>query len=601
MAHEAEEDFFEFVLDHLAVTDTDADTGDKFLEGEGTLVDGFDAVVDEIDHATAGDLLFDGGLDDLLVEFGDDGVNGEAVLGWGFDDAEIADANQGHVEGTGDGGGREGEYVDVLLEGLEALFVTDAEALFFVDDQEAEVGELNVLGQDAVGADEDVDFTVFEVFEDLFGFLGVAETAELFDADGEGGEAALEALEVLEGEDGGGGENGDLFAIAEGLEGGAHGDFGFTEADVADNEAVHGHNGLHVALDVADGGELVLGGVVLEGVFKFALPVGVGGEGEAFGHAALGVELEQLVGHVLHPGLDAGFGLLPGDAAEFVEGGLGFGARAGAVFGDEVEAGDGDVELGFTGVFEQKELTAAAALVDELDAEEFADAVSLVDDEVAGLEIGDIGGEGAHGGDGAALVGAGHEIGGFKEVIATEEGELGVAEDGAAGKASLDEDDVGRGAGIDAVGEVLGHGFLRGEDDLVGDFVFTEDVSEAFDFAEGIGEEDDAMTGGDEGAGFLDGHADVAAEGDAGAGGEFTGIGAVIEGEFADFDFAQAGGAVGGELAVMEVMVFGLDGGGAFLEALPEAFGGGADLFGFVPDEEAGGGEIEQGEVAGAG
>jgi hypothetical protein len=36
--------------------------------------------------------------------------------------------------------------------------VAHAEALLFVDDEQAEVLELEVLRQDAVGADEDVDF-----------------------------------------------------------------------------------------------------------------------------------------------------------------------------------------------------------------------------------------------------------------------------------------------------------------------------------------------------------------------------------------------------------------------------------------------------------
>ncbi len=49
---------------------------------------------------------------------------------------------------------------------LEALFVADAEALLFVDDEEAEVLELEVFGEDAVGADEDVDFALFGFFED---------------------------------------------------------------------------------------------------------------------------------------------------------------------------------------------------------------------------------------------------------------------------------------------------------------------------------------------------------------------------------------------------------------------------------------------------
>ncbi len=57
---------------------------------------------------------------------------------------------------------------------------------------------------------------------------------------GKSGEAALEGFEVLEGEDGGGSQNGDLLGVGDGFEGGAHGDFRFSVADVAAEQAVHG-------------------------------------------------------------------------------------------------------------------------------------------------------------------------------------------------------------------------------------------------------------------------------------------------------------------------------------------------------------------------
>ena len=54
---------------------------------------------------------------------------------------------------------------------LEALFVADAEALLFVDDEQAEVLELELLREDGVGADEDVDLALLGLFEDdVFSF-----------------------------------------------------------------------------------------------------------------------------------------------------------------------------------------------------------------------------------------------------------------------------------------------------------------------------------------------------------------------------------------------------------------------------------------------
>ena len=202
---------------------------------------------------------------------------------------------------------------------LEAFFVVDAEALLFIDDEQAEVLELEVFGEQAVRADEDVDLAVGDLFEDLFLLFRGAEAGDHLDVDGEVGEAALEGLVVLEGEDRGRREDGDLFGVLHGFECGAHGDFGFAVADVAAEQAVHGLGGLHVLLDVGDGGELVVGLVEVEGVLELALHVGVGREGRSLRGLALRVELEQLGRHVGHGLLDAGLGLLPGLRAELVE------------------------------------------------------------------------------------------------------------------------------------------------------------------------------------------------------------------------------------------------------------------------------------------
>jgi hypothetical protein len=83
-----------------------------------------------------------------------------------------------------------------------------------------------------------------------------------------------------------------LFSVLHGFEGSAHGNFGFAIADVTAQEAVHGLSGFHVALDVGDGGELVVGLIEVEGVFELMLHVGVGREGRPDGGLALRVELE---------------------------------------------------------------------------------------------------------------------------------------------------------------------------------------------------------------------------------------------------------------------------------------------------------------------
>jgi hypothetical protein len=243
---EAGHDFFEVIVVHLAVADDEPSVRDEREEPLGDGMDGGDAVVQEEDLASAIEFALDGVADDAFVVGGDDGFDGEPVLGWSFDGAHVARAGESEVERAGDGSGAEREDVDKAAHLFERFLVSDAEALFFVDDDEAQVFEGDVLLDEAMGADDDIDGARGEVAEDELLLVPGAEAGEEFDADGVIGHAFAEGVEVLLGEDGGGDKDSDLTAIDDGFEGCADGDFGFTEADVAADEAVHGARGFEV-------------------------------------------------------------------------------------------------------------------------------------------------------------------------------------------------------------------------------------------------------------------------------------------------------------------------------------------------------------------
>ena len=176
-------------------------------------------------------------------------------------------------------------------------------------------------------------------------------------------------------------------------------------------------------LDVGDGGDLVVGLVEVEGVFELALHVGVGREGSAERGLALRVELEQLGGHVGHRLLDAGLGLLPALGAELVE--LRRGAGVGrAIFLDEVEAREGNVELGLVGELEDHEFERRCVVFfDDAQAAVAGDAVLDVDDVISDGEIAEVGDEGGRlrlaAADGTRL-----DVGVVDEVLRAEEDEL---------------------------------------------------------------------------------------------------------------------------------------------------------------------------------
>jgi len=163
---------------------------------------------------------------------------------------------------------------------------------------------------------------------------------------------------VLLGEHGGGHQHGDLFAVLAGLEGGADGDLGFAKAHVAADQPVHGVVVGHVGLDRGDGGGLVVGFVEGEGVFKLALPLGVGGVADAGLGGAGGLHPQQLSGEVFDRVGDLVFLPLPLAAAEL--GQRGAALEAADVFLDQVDLRGGHVELDLIGKL-QGEVFAAAA------------------------------------------------------------------------------------------------------------------------------------------------------------------------------------------------------------------------------------------------
>ncbi len=121
------------------------------------------------------------------------------------------------------------------------------------------------------------------------------------------------------------------------------------------------------------------------------LPGGVGRIAVARDHLALGVELQELACHVTHGFLDPGLGPFPARSSQPVQGRVR--AIDAAVFLDQVEALDRDVQLGIILIGQEHEFLRSLREIDSFQPLEPADAVIDVDDAIAGLEISEIGNE----------------------------------------------------------------------------------------------------------------------------------------------------------------------------------------------------------------
>ena len=133
----------------------------------------------------------------------------------------------------------------------------------------------------------------------------------------------------------------------------------------------------HIFFDVPGTGELVLGLIVGESLFKAALPVVVGQKGKARGAAAGGIELDQLIGQIPGGLLGPHLGLGPGGPAQLAEPDVGV-LRGADVFAHQVQSGGGHIEKVGACKGDLQIIPGDSVALDALHAHEAADAVVLV-------------------------------------------------------------------------------------------------------------------------------------------------------------------------------------------------------------------------------
>ena len=232
-------------------------------------------------------------------------------------------------------------------------------------------------------ADDEVDLAAGQPVEHGLLLLGRVEAAHRGDLHREGGVALGEGAEVLLHQQRGRHQDGDLLAVGDGLEGGPDGDLGLAVADVAADQPVHRDDRLHVGLDLVDHPKLVRRLAVGEGVFQLALPGRIGTEGVARRCHPGAVEPDQLGGDLLDGLPGPALALGPVGAADPVQ------ARTltADVTGDLLELVGGDVKPVAAGVFEHQIVAGGAGDGAGHHLQVAADAVLLVDDEIAGHQL----------------------------------------------------------------------------------------------------------------------------------------------------------------------------------------------------------------------
>ena len=194
---------------------------------------------------------------------------------------------------------------------------------------------------------------------------------------------------MLLGQHGGRHQHGHLLAIHHGLERCTQGHFGFAVTDVAADQAVHRLGGFHVALDVGDGAQLVVGFWKGKGLLKIVLPWRIGREGVALQRGPARLGFQHLRGEIVRGARGSDFFFGPALAAQRVQRRLG--APHPDIAAEQVRLAGGHIEPRLVGIFHGKGFLQLAVEDNFIEAKIFADAVLHVHDQFARTQIAPVG------------------------------------------------------------------------------------------------------------------------------------------------------------------------------------------------------------------
>jgi hypothetical protein len=296
------------------------------------------------------------------------------------DDGKLAQAGHRHLQRARDGRCRQRQHVDIGFQRLEPFLVVNAEPLLLVDDDEAEALELDALGEDRVGADDDVDAALRQSLLDRLGLGGGDEAGEAADPEREAVETLDEVRIMLTRKQRRRHHHRHLHPRHRRDEGGPQRHFRLAEADIAADQPVHRLARRQIAQHIVDRTILIVGFLIGEAIDEGGVAARIrlrhlarfqralGGDGDEFAR--------DLADALLHPRLAR----LPGDAAQPVEAdALGFGAVA----REDVDILDRHVKLVATGIAQRHAIMRRGADRDRGQPLISPDAMIGMDDEIA--------------------------------------------------------------------------------------------------------------------------------------------------------------------------------------------------------------------------
>ena len=129
--------FFQGLFIHLAVANANARVRGQFAYGVHHPFNALHPVVHPKNLTAPGQFPFNNGTQGRFVLVDERCGHGLAFRRRGFNDRKLADAGNGQLQRARNGRGRQGKHVQIMAQFLEFVFVTHAEALFFIQNKQA--------------------------------------------------------------------------------------------------------------------------------------------------------------------------------------------------------------------------------------------------------------------------------------------------------------------------------------------------------------------------------------------------------------------------------------------------------------------------------
>ena len=131
---------------------------------------------DDIEALPAAEMFAQQGFaDDDGIKGRDIGAHRQAVQGRRGDQRKLAHAGERQLQGAGNGRGGERQHMHIGAQFLQALLVLHAEVLLFIDDEQAQIAELDAGGEQRMGADDDIDVAGLQARFHRVNFLAAHE------------------------------------------------------------------------------------------------------------------------------------------------------------------------------------------------------------------------------------------------------------------------------------------------------------------------------------------------------------------------------------------------------------------------------------------